>query len=53
LDLSDHKKRFRKVITEYFDGEKTEQFLDSQEEVYFSPRGVVKISVGKPTIFKI
>ena len=53
LDLSDHKKRFRKVITEFFDGEKTEQFLDSQDEVYFSPRGVVKISVGRPTIFKI
>jgi len=53
LDLSDHKKRFRKVITEYFDGEVTEQFLDSQDEVYFSPRGAVKISVGRPTIFKI
>jgi len=53
LDLSDHKKRFRKVITEYFDGEVIEQFLDSQDEVYFSPRGTVKISVGRPTIFKI
>jgi hypothetical protein len=53
LDLSDGKKRFRKVITEYFDGEKSEQFLDSQDEVYFSPRGAVKISVGRPTIFKI
>ncbi len=53
LDLSDHKKRFRKVITEYFDGEKKEQFLDSQDEVYFSPRGAVKLSVGRPTIFKI
>ena len=53
LDLSDGKKRFRKVITEYFDGEVIEQFLDSQDEVYFSPRGTVKISVGRPTIFKI
>ena len=53
LDLSDDKKRFRKVITEYFDGEVIEQFLDSQDEVYFSPRGTVKISVGRPTIFKI
>ena len=53
LDLSDEKKRFRKVITEYFDGEKSEQFLDSQDEVYFTPRGVVKIYVGRPTIFKI
>ena len=53
LDLSDHKKRFRKVITEYFDGEVIEQFLDSQNEVYFSRQGAVKISVGRPTIFKI
>lgn len=53
LDLSDDKKRFRKVITEYFDGEVIEQFLDSQDEVYFSPQGAVKISVGRPTIFKI
>ena len=53
LDLSDDKKRFRKVITEYFDGEVIEQFLDSQNEVYYSPQGAVKISVGRPTIFKI
>ena len=53
LDLSDRKKRFRKVITEFFDGEVIEQFLDSQDEVYFTPRGAVKISVGRPTIFKI
>jgi hypothetical protein len=53
LDLSDHKKRFRKVITEFFDGEVIEQFLDSKDEVYYSPQGAVKISVGRPTIFKI
>jgi hypothetical protein len=53
LDLSDHKKRFRKVITEYFDGEKTEHFLESKDDVYYSPQGAVKVSVGKPTIFKI
>ena len=53
LDLSDHKKRFRKVITEYFDGEKIEHFLESKDDVYYSPRGAVKISVGRPTIFKI
>ena len=53
LDLSDHKKRFRKVITEYFDGEVIEEFLDSKDNVYYSPRGTVKISVGRPTIFKI
>ena len=53
LDLSDHKKRFRKVITEYFDGEVKEQFLDSENTTYYSPRGAVKVSVGRPTIFKI
>ena len=53
LDLSDHKKRFRKVITEFFDGEVVEQFLDSKDEIYYSPQGAVKISVGRPTIFKI
>ena len=53
LDLSDHKKRFRKVITEYFDGEKIEQFLESKDDVYYSPRGAVKVFVGRPTIFKI
>ena len=53
LDLSDDKKRFRKVITTFFDGEKVEQFLDSKNNVYYSPRGAVKISVGRPTIFKI
>ena len=53
LDLSDDKKRFRKVITEYFDGELIEQFLDSKDNVYYSPKGAVKVSVGRPTIFKI
>ena len=53
LDLSDDKKRFRKVITEYFEGDIIEQFLESKDDVYFSPQGTVKISVGRPTIFKI
>jgi len=53
LDLSDHKKRFRKVITEYFDGDIIEQFLDSKDNVYYSPSGAVKVSVGRPKIFKI
>ena len=53
LDLSDGKKRFRKVITEYFDGEIIEQFLDSKDNVYFSPKGAVKVSVGRAKIFKI
>ena len=53
LHLYDNKKRFRKVIIEYFDGEKVEQFLESKDNVYYSPRGSVKISVGRPTIFKM
>ena len=53
LDLSDDKKRFRKVIITFFDGEKVEQFLDSKNSVYYSPRGAVMVSVGRPTIFKI
>ena len=53
LDLSDEKKRFRKVITEYFDGDVIKEFLDSKDNVYYSPRGAVKVSVGKPSILKI
>ena len=53
LDLSDGKKRFRKVITTFFNGEKFEEFLESKNNVYYSPRGAVRISVGKPSILKI
>ena len=53
LDLSDEKKRFRKVITEFFDGDVIEEFLDSKDNIYYSPRGAVKVSVGKPSILKI
>ena len=53
LDLSDHKKRFRKVITHYDDGEKTSQILDSKDNVYYSPIGPVRIEVSRPRILKI
>ena len=53
LDLSDHKKRFRKVITHYDDGDKTSQILDSKDNVYYSPIGPVKIEVRRPRILKI
>jgi len=53
LDLSDHKQRFRKVITTFFDGSSREDILESKDDVYYSPQGAVKISVGKPTVFKI
>ena len=53
LDLSDGKKRFRKVITTYDDGEKTSQILESKDNTYFSPIGPVRIEVRRPTILKI
>jgi hypothetical protein len=48
LDLSDDKPRVRKVITTFFDGTFREDILDSKDDVYYSPRGTVKVSVGKP-----
>ena len=51
LDLSDDKKRVRKVITTFFDGETTTQVLDSKNSVYYSPKGATKVSVGKSRIF--
>ena len=48
LDLSDHKNRIRKVITTFFDGSTRQDILDSKDEVYFTPQGVTKVSVGKP-----
>ena len=47
LDLSDDKNRTRKVITTFFDGSSREDILDSKNNVYYSPLGVVKISVSK------
>ena len=50
LDLSDEKNRVRKVITTFFDGETTTDVLDSKNEVYYSPRGASKVSVGRPRL---
>ena len=50
LDLSDKKKRVRKVIITFFDGTTREDILDSKDEVYYTPRGVVKVSVGRPRL---
>ena len=47
LDFSDNKNRVRKVITTFFDGSSREDILDSKNNVYYSPLGVVKISVSK------
>ena len=50
LDLSDDKKRVRKVITTFFDGATREDILDSKNEVYYTPQGVTKVSVGRPRL---
>ena len=51
LDFSDEKVRTRKVITTFFDGSFREDILDSKNSVYYSPRGTVKVLVGKPKFF--
>ena len=51
LDFSDEKTRTRKVITTFFDGTYREDVLDSKDNVYYSPRGTVKVLVGKPKFF--
>jgi hypothetical protein len=53
LDLSDKKKRFRKVIIHYDDGEKITEILGSNQKVYYTPIGSVRVEVGRPTLFKI
>ena len=51
LDFSDDKIRTRKVITTFFDGTWREDILDSKDNIYYSPRGAVKVQVGKPRLF--
>ena len=48
LDLSDEKNRLRRVIVEFFDGSTIIDALDSKNNVYYSPRGAVKVLVGRP-----
>ena len=50
LHLSDKNKRVRKVIITFFNGYVREEVLDSKDNVYFSPQGAIKISVGKPRL---
>ena len=47
LDLSDKKDKIRKVIITFFDGTTRTDILDSGDNVYYSPLGAVKVSVGK------
>ena len=48
LHLFDEKLRVRKIITTFFDGTTQQDVLDSKDNIYYSPRGAVKVSVGKP-----
>ena len=50
LDFSDKKKRVRKVITTFFDGSTRQDILDSKDDVYYSPQGTIKVSVGRPRL---
>ena len=50
LDLNDKKNRVRKVIITYFDGSTNIGILDSKDNVYYSPQGTSKVSVGKPRL---
>ena len=50
LDLSDNKNRVRKVIITYFDGSTNTEILDSKNNIYYSPQGTAKVSVGKPKL---
>ena len=50
LDLSDKKNRVRKVIITFFDGTTRQDILDSKDDVYFTPQGVTKVSVGRPRL---
>ena len=50
LDLSDDKNRVRKVITTFFDGSTREDILESKDDVYYSPQGTTKVSVGRPRL---
>ena len=47
LDFSDEKLKVRKVITTFFDGTTRKDILDSGDNIYYSPQGTVKVSVGK------
>ena len=52
LDLSDHKKRYRKVIVTWPDGEIDSQVFESKENIIYSPKGPLKVSIGLPKLIK-
>ena len=47
LDFGDEKLKVRKVITTFFDGSIRKDILDSGDNIYYSPRGTIKVSIGK------
>ena len=47
LHLYDKKSRIRRVVTTFFDGSTSEEILESKSNVYYSPLGAIKVSVGK------
>tara|TARA_A100000172_G_scaffold9726_1_gene5257 strand:+ start:80 stop:439 length:360 start_codon:yes stop_codon:yes gene_type:complete len=47
LHFYDQKSRIRKVITTFLDGSTNTQVLDSKDNIYYSPQGVTKVSVGR------
>lgn len=52
LDLSDDKKRYRKVIITWPDGESNISVFESKENIQYSPKGPLKLSVGLPKLIK-
>ena len=50
LDLNDEKNRLRKVISTCNDGNTQVDIFNSKDNVYYSPEGIVKVSVGRPRI---
>ena len=51
LHLYDKKSRIRRIITTFFDGSTREDILESKDNVYYSPQGATKVSVGRPRFF--
>ena len=47
LDLYDKYRGVRTVITTFFDGTTRTDVLNSEDNFYFSPKGAIRVSVGK------
>jgi|TARA_R110002167_G_scaffold365355_1_gene589749 hypothetical protein len=51
LDFYDKKNVSRKVTLTFFDGETVTEILKSKDNYYYTPKGVTKVTVGKPKSF--